>query len=134
MPTGTLIFSPAANLKGRRRLSQYKRIADGMLRVNQYNDTVVRISSRLKRRSMSPSESLQLRNLSTIHAARPTAESLSAGPRACWRWPASRAYPILQIDNVGLIDRDTEPLDFHFASPVVPSFNPCAFWRRRRNL
>src|SRR5271156_6179759 len=79
MATGTLTFSPGANLSGRLRPSQYNRMADGIERVNQYSETVVRISSRLNTRSTSPPQSLQERNLSTIQAARPTGESFSDG-------------------------------------------------------
>ena len=45
--------------------------------------TLVRISSLVKLRSMSPSQSLHARSFSTIHAASPAGESVSPTAAVC---------------------------------------------------
>jgi hypothetical protein len=52
------------------------RQAEWMVSVTQYSVMLVSSSSLLNRDSMSPLQSLQLRNFSTIHALRPAGESL----------------------------------------------------------
>lgn len=56
--------------------ARYMRIDEPIVRVSQYSVTFVRISSFVKRRSMSPSQSLHARSFSTIHAASPAGESV----------------------------------------------------------
>jgi hypothetical protein len=53
------------------------RIDELIVLVNQYRLMFVSSSSRLKRLSTSLPQSLQVRNFSTIQAARPAGESLS---------------------------------------------------------
>jgi len=61
-----------------------------MVWVIQYRVALVSSTSRENRRSTSPPQSLQSRNFSTIHASRPTGESLSEYARLWgrvdWRW------------------------------------------------
>jgi hypothetical protein len=59
-------------------VSQYSRQDEFAVSGTQYSMMLVSSSSLLKRRSTSPPQSLQVRNFSTIQAARPVGESLSA--------------------------------------------------------
>jgi hypothetical protein len=63
--------------------SQYSRVEEFAVAGTQYSMTLVNSSSLLKRRSISPPQSLQVRNFSTIHAANPAGESVSPYASVC---------------------------------------------------
>jgi len=65
--------------------SAYSRAADAIVPVSQYVVAFASSSSLVKRRSTSPPQSLNERNISTSHAASPAGESFTAKARVCGR-------------------------------------------------
>src|SRR6185295_9500512 len=73
-PVGTVTRKSVGGKAPERSASQYSRHDELAAAGTQYSITLVNNSSLVKRRSTSPSQSLQARNFSTIHAARPAGE------------------------------------------------------------
>jgi hypothetical protein len=71
--------------------SQYRRADEVIVPVTQYVITLVSIWSRVNAFSGCPSQSLHVRNFSTIHASSPAGESLSAAPSVWGFVPCSFA-------------------------------------------
>lgn len=65
--------------------SAYSRAADAIVPVSQYVVTLASSSSWVKRRSTSPPQSLNDRNISTSQAASPAGESFRANASVCGR-------------------------------------------------
>src|SRR3954453_9277833 len=70
-----------------------------MAAVNQYRLIFANRWSRLNTVSMSPPQSDQARNFSTIQAAKPAGESVSAKASVCGRVPWIHWYPVSSLSQ-----------------------------------